>query len=130
MSGVDHDSTWSQQSMNEVANVLGPKFEAKGGIFVSFILHPMSHTRTHTHTHTHTVSVFLCAKEEKPNAENPEAKTVHWIEFVDRVKQPNYEAQRGINMQKIPPGAATKSDLTAVVVAAAFFVAGIMGVAE
>lgn len=31
-----------------------------------------------------------------------EKKVLQWIEFVDRDVQPNYEAQRGVDMKKVP----------------------------
>ncbi|KAL3932525.1 MAG: hypothetical protein SGBAC_010811 [Bacillariaceae sp.] len=67
---------WSEVHMREVVNVLGPKFESKG------------------------VSVFLSAKVEEVYEEPP--KAILWIEFVDREIQPNYVAQRGVDMKKVP----------------------------
>ncbi|CAJ1932687.1 unnamed protein product [Cylindrotheca closterium] len=70
---------WSDHHMREVVNVLGPRFESKG------------------------VSMFLSAKVEKVTKDGKEVETpIQWIEFVDRDVQPNYVAQRGVDMKKVP----------------------------
>lgn len=59
-----------------------------------------------------SVSVFLCAKTEQIS-DNSDKATLYWLEFVDRDDQPNYQAQRGFNMKKIPPGPMSKKEMAA-----------------
>lgn len=49
------------------------------------------------------MAVFFSAKEEQVTKKNEtKTKTFFWLEFVDRDVQPNYVAQRGIDVQKFP----------------------------
>lgn len=49
------------------------------------------------------VSVFLSAKVETiSEGRREEPKALLWIEFVDREVQPNYSAQRGVDMKEVP----------------------------
>lgn len=52
--------------------------------------------------------MYLSVKKEIVNKEEV---CYFWLEFVDRAVQPNYQAQRGIDMKEIPPGAMTKTEL-------------------
>jgi len=74
-------SQWDTEKIRQVALVHTPKFEAKG------------------------VTVFISHKQElvrtpKPGDEfSSEFFELRWIEFVDRARQPNYYAQRGIQFK-------------------------------
>ncbi|CAB9523408.1 expressed unknown protein [Seminavis robusta] len=80
----DDNNDASEAHMKELTNVLGPKFETKG------------------------VSVYLSGKKETSLEEG--AKSFFWVEFVDRVAQPNYVAQRGIDMKKLPTEGFSKEE--------------------
>ena len=61
------------------------------------------------------VAVFLSYKTEPGGA----GKELFWIEFVDRELQPNYIAQHGIEMERLPAKGMSKEEmLTAATVAA------------
>lgn len=65
------------------------------------------------------VSIFLSAKKEKVTQNNEEVEKIFfWLEFVDRDLQPTYVAQRGIDMQKIPPEGISAEEVVDLVVAA------------
>ncbi|CAB9519222.1 expressed unknown protein [Seminavis robusta] len=80
----DDNNDASEAHMKELTNVLGPKFETKG------------------------VSVYLSGKTEASLEGG--AKSFFWVEFVDRVAQPNYVAQRGIDMKKLPTKGFSKEE--------------------
>ncbi|CAB9520957.1 expressed unknown protein [Seminavis robusta] len=78
-SGDEIDATWSKTHMSDITQTIGPKFQAKG------------------------VSLFLSVLEEDVNENGQQVKKPFmWVEFVDREMQPNYTAQRGIEMTKLP----------------------------
>lgn len=65
-------------------------------------------TLTHCISVFSSVALFLAVKQESVAAEESDGesrevvKPFMWVEFVDRDVQPNYIAQRGIDVHKIP----------------------------
>ena len=84
-SGMGDKAGWSEATMKHATEVLVPQLEAKG------------------------ISVYLSAKREP--GDNGGNQSFYWMEFVDRDLQPNYRAQRGMDMKAIPPGAMTKAEM-------------------
>lgn len=94
---------WNQSHMREVVNVLGPKFESKGGKFIRLHCSECDGISADFLVLNTKVSVFLSAKVETiTEGEAQKDKLLLWMEFVDRQIQPNYMAQRGVDMKKVP----------------------------
>jgi hypothetical protein len=62
------------------------------------------------------VSLFLSAKVEnvwEEDSRQEVKKALQWIEFVDRDVQPNYVAQRGVDMKKVPTNGMNTEEIIA-----------------
>mmetsp|Transcript_37475 Transcript_37475/g.77728 ORF Transcript_37475/g.77728 Transcript_37475/m.77728 type:complete len:393 (-) Transcript_37475:72-1250(-) len=89
---------FSEYQVGRIAQSLGPQFAAKG------------------------VGVFFSAKTET-DLQGQEETTIYWLEFVDRDLQPNYLAQRGIDVQKFPSEGISAEEIKELAIAAATTIA-------
>lgn len=75
------------------------------------------------------VGVFFSAKEEEVESDGSNntslTKQFFWLEFVDRDIQPDYYAQRGIDVQKFPSEGISSEEMVELAIAGTVAVAQI-----